>query len=145
MYFANNNYPRFGEQMDHLVRVLVAVKGWSFCKAVTHIAETIGYSPDSIYRWRRGERYPRQEEILEQLAEIGKDAGLDRVWGESFLNAGRHPCATRAAGTIWGGELKADWLFSAVREGNAAGLFETLLNLAGQRPDRFVFPQTPGN
>ena len=129
---AESCYPRFGEQMDRLVYALVANKNWIVRKAVAHIADRVGYSTDSVYRWRRGERYPRQEEVLELLAKIGKEAGLDRVWGESFLRAGRHPFAIRVIEDVWG--IQGHRPLQAGQETtDAARLFEAIISLASQQ------------
>jgi hypothetical protein len=89
------NYPRLGEQLTRLLRVLAGVKGWKMTTTMVYVAGQIDYSRDMLYRWRQGNACPSPE-VAEALAKIGKEeANLDRTWGESFLSAAHH--ADRAA------------------------------------------------
>jgi tetratricopeptide (TPR) repeat protein len=94
-------YPRLGEQVDRLVRSLAAVKGWKMTSAMAHICQRTNYGPDMVHRWRQGKIRPHPE-TLEILAEIGKEVNLPRDWGESMLNAVRHPDTTIIVNRLWG-------------------------------------------
>jgi len=66
------------------------------------VGRRTNYSPDTVYRWQQGRVSPRPETI-EMLIQIGKEeANLDREWGESLLNASRHPDAVAILNKLWG-------------------------------------------
>ena len=104
-------YPRLGEQITRLTRSLVAVKGWDKKYTMDYVGNQTGYSPDMVYRWQQGRSGPSLETI-EMLAKIGKEeANLPREWGESLLNATRHPDTATFVNNLWGPkELRSiDW------------------------------------
>ncbi len=96
------DHPRLGEQITRLVRTLAAVKGWSMTASMAFVAEQTGYGPDRVHHWRQGKGRPSPE-TAEILAQIGKnEANLPREWGESLLNAIRHPDTTAIVNHLWG-------------------------------------------
>lgn len=96
--------PRLGEQITRLARSLAAVKGWPMQSAMKYIANSTGYSVDTVFGWRQGRQCPSPE-VVEKLAQIGKaEAKLDREWGKSLLQAARHPEAVAIVNKIWGPE-----------------------------------------
>ena len=104
-------YPRLGEQITRLTRSLSAVKDWNKQYTMAYVSKKTGYSTDMIYRWQQGHRCPPPETI-KILAQIAKrEAGLDREWGESFLNATHHPDTAAILYDLWGPkEIRSiDW------------------------------------
>lgn len=93
-----------GELIDRFIRTLAATKHWTMRRAVMEVANRTDYSEAAIYRWRQGRLRP-PDETLEVLARIGREeAGLDRAWGKTLLQAARHPDADRLVDEIWGPE-----------------------------------------
>ena len=95
-------YPRLGEQIDRLVRILAAGKGWKMTATMIYISQRTSYGPDMVHRWRQGNICP-SDTTLETLAAIGKDeANLSREWGESMLNAAHYSDTTGLVNRLWG-------------------------------------------
>jgi LuxR family glucitol operon transcriptional activator len=91
-----------GELITQLVYALVLVKKRSLTQVMDYLAERTGFVADTIHRWRQGRLRP-SEAALERLVEIGQaEAKLDRTWGESLLQAARHPEAARLVEKWWG-------------------------------------------
>lgn len=98
----HQRYARLGEQIDHLIRALALAKNWRMGRAVAEVARHTGYAEATIHRWRQGRLRP-PDETLEILARLGKDeAGLDRIWGDSLLQAARYLGASHLVNEIWG-------------------------------------------
>lgn len=82
----------FGEQVNRLVYALAGRKfqGKIDC-ANRYIAETIHYSEVSVRMMRQGRFRPKEDEVLEQLVELGRrEAELSRAWAASLLRHARH-------------------------------------------------------
>lgn len=95
-------YPRSGELITRLTRSLTAIKGWDKKYTMDYVGEQTGYSSDMVYRWQQGRTCPHPETIV-ILAKLGKEvANLDRIWGESLLNAAHHPDSIDIVNKLWG-------------------------------------------
>jgi transcriptional regulator with XRE-family HTH domain len=100
------HYPLLGKYIDQMIHSLATTQYITMKKrmreAMHDVASRTGYSPDTVYRWRKGQIRP-SDAVLEVLARLGYEkANLDRTWGEHLLQSAHYPKADELILDIWG-------------------------------------------
>jgi hypothetical protein len=85
-----NKHHATGQQISLLVETMMRKKRWLTKSGIlVHMAEELSYSPATIRKLCSGERRPSVE-AARKLLPLGKEAGLDRAWGDALLKATHH-------------------------------------------------------
>lgn len=84
-------YQKFGILLDQGIRMLAAARGIKDGAMYRDLADRLGFSANTLYGWKRGERLP-EPEVIAQLAHwFGESGKMDKTWLEQFLKAGGYP------------------------------------------------------
>ena len=84
-------YPELGRLLTQMVKKLNAQHNRTMAGTMKELADELGVSPDTIYKWRRG-KYKPEPSMLAKLVEIGvAKAGMERNWAERVLFRCQHP------------------------------------------------------
>jgi WD40 repeat protein len=81
--------PRFGAVLSEGIRRAAAKQADHIGAFENRLAETLGYSPHSVHRWRKG-HIPDDEQLAGIARYLIQTGGLDRDWLDRFLTAAQY-------------------------------------------------------